>query len=134
MKCDQITLHVYKVYFIHRNEGGKTEGYVGWLFLSIRLSFSCSHLNHPPPLSLCLICPFCLHIFALVSVRATVCICVCGSMCCSCLCAHVRVCLAWTANSFCQKMSCSKNLELRKCTPLCRYVTRCQIGRAATFD
>lgn len=34
--------------FIHRNERKKTEGHAGWLFLPIRQSFTCSHLNHPP--------------------------------------------------------------------------------------
>lgn len=63
--------------------------------------------------------------------------CTCECLCC-CVClglwAHVHVCLHWTANSLCQKISCSKNLDLRKCPLLCRYVTRCQIGLAATFD
>lgn len=34
--------------FIHRNKRKKTEGHAGWLFLPIRQSFPCSHLNHPP--------------------------------------------------------------------------------------
>lgn len=87
-----VTKSLYKVVFpsfIHRYEERKTEGDIGWLFSSIRLSFTRSHLNHPPPLSLCLICPFCSHIFALASVRAIVCVCVyeCVSLC------AVRVCV-----------------------------------------
>lgn len=113
-------------YFIHRNEGGKAEEHTGWLFLSIRLSFTCSHLNHPPPLSLCLICPLLTHFCTYE--------CSCDCVCVCCLCVHVRVCLAWPANSLCQKMSCGMNLELRKCPLLRWYVTRCQNGHAATFD
>lgn len=106
------------------------------MFASYSCTYAC-HLhvhtkNHPLPLSVCLICPFCLHILLPFE-----CVCNCA---CACLCAvrvsvpMCRVCLAWTANSLCQKMSCSKNLDLRKCPLLCRYVTRCQNGHAAIFD
>lgn len=77
--------------FLHRTERRKTERHVVWLFLSIRLSFTCSHWNHPPPLNLCLICPYCLHIFALLSVCATVCVCLglCGVRVCVPMCVYV---------------------------------------------
>lgn len=102
--------------FIHRDERKKTEGHAGWLFLPIRQSFPCSHLNHPPTTKSVSHLSFLLTHFMYP----------CNS------CAHACVCLAWTVNSLCQKMSCSKNLELRKCPLLCLYATWCQNGHEAT--
>lgn len=63
-------------WFPQKHQRWKTEGHVGWLFLSIRLSSSCSHLN-PPPLSLCAISSLHIDIFAPTHWRCT----------------HVSVCL-----------------------------------------
>ncbi len=70
--------------FIHRSEGRNTEGRVNWLFLSIRLSFTCSHQTAHPH-QVCLICPFCLHTFALVSVWRCVYVCVLFVFKCPCV-------------------------------------------------
>lgn len=56
------------------SENRRTCWAVGWLFLSIRLSFTCSHQDHPPPWSLCPIWPYCLHVFAIISVFVAVCV------------------------------------------------------------
>lgn len=83
--------------------------------------------------SVCLLFVLSAYTFSHLRVSMCVCVCVCVLLVFVCPCA-LRVCLAWTANSLCQKMSCSKILDFRKCPLLCRYVTRCQIGHAATFD
>lgn len=54
------------------------------LFLSMRLSFTCSHQDHSPPWGLCPTCPYCWHFFFLFCNSECVCgkkrlyVCLCG--------------------------------------------------------